>query len=120
MEGLDGIGALTEAKRASSGVVVRRKAWGVATREDNKCWVTVYEGVDTTAKVLDDRGQFPGDTSKYFFASALYGGKTLGDDAEPSNKIAISFFVGCVAFYAARPKGVRAFAQHQPRMSGAF
>lgn len=53
VEGLDGIGALTtDAKRATSGGG-RRKAWGATTGGGvDGDWVTVYEGVDSTAKVI--------------------------------------------------------------------
>lgn len=53
IEGLDGIGALTDATRsaASAGGGGRKKAWGVSAEDGDKGWVTVYEGVDSTAKV---------------------------------------------------------------------
>lgn len=52
VEGLDGIGALTYANRAVGGSGGgRRKAWGVKAGNGDGRWVTVYEGVDSTAKV---------------------------------------------------------------------
>lgn len=52
LEGLDGIGALAHVgNRPLSSGVARKKACGAATGEDKGGWATVYEGVDSTAKV---------------------------------------------------------------------
>lgn len=62
VEGLDGVGALADATRlvggsggglAGLGNGRRRKAWGEGGDGDTATgWVTVYEGVDSTAKVM--------------------------------------------------------------------
>lgn len=60
VEGLDGVGALIEATRTAGGggggaaggtTGGRRKAWGATGTDGDGGWVTVYEGVDSTAKV---------------------------------------------------------------------
>lgn len=66
VETLDGVGALAEATRLVGGVGGvagrwagrRKKAWGEGGDEDNDVgggWATVYEGVDSTAKVMKER-----------------------------------------------------------------
>lgn len=60
IEGLDGVSALGGFHRAGGdsggrgGDGYRRRAWGVMAggADGEKDWVTVYEGVDSTAKVV--------------------------------------------------------------------
>lgn len=68
VEGLGGVGALTDATRmvgggGSGGVGGvggrRRKAWGEGGDGDPIGWVTVYEGVDSTAKVMKHSNDMP-------------------------------------------------------------
>lgn len=51
VEGLDGIGAMAEANRTATASGGRRRAWGATGGDGESGWVTVYEGVDSTAKV---------------------------------------------------------------------